>query len=253
MQCIHFWADVTLVTSPQIQGQFAGEGITNVHVWKRGVDSDLFHPSHSSVSMRFNMTAGKPSKRLLVYIGRLATEKRIDLLRDILEHLPSQDDPILCIVGTGPQERELHRYFEGNNTVFLGQLHDKQLSQAFASGDVFVMPSTSETLGFVVLESMASGVPVVAANAGGLKHIVRHESTGFLVKPDNAEAFASTVAKLFEEPDLHHRIAAAARQEVQLLSWTKSMGTIREQIYPLAHHNFENRCSIRLKRWLHGT
>lgn len=80
----------------------------------------------------------------------------------------------LALVGTGPDAEALKDYFAGTKTVLTGTMTGEPLSQAFASADVFVMPSDSETLGFVVLESMASGVPVVGADAGGIPDLIHH-------------------------------------------------------------------------------
>jgi sulfoquinovosyltransferase len=93
----------------------------------------------------------------LLHVARLAHEKRLVDLKAILERMPNLR---LCIVGHGPQKVELQEYFKGTKTVFLGHLSGMELSEAFASADVFVMPSDSETLGFVFMESMAPGVPV---------------------------------------------------------------------------------------------
>ncbi len=160
LKFMHSFADLTLVTSPQIAEEFARQGIP-AKVWLKGVDTNKFNPKHRNVEMRNLMSDGHPEDCLLVYIGRLGKEKRLNEIRDMIEVMNSNGVPTrLCIAGGGPEEKELKKYFHGTPTVFTGMLHGKELSQAFASGDVFVMPSDSETLGFVVLESMASGVPV---------------------------------------------------------------------------------------------
>merc|ERR1712176_1681593 len=96
-----------------------------------------------------------------------------------------------AVVGKGPQKEELEKYFKGTKTVFLGQRSGDELSQAFASADTFIMPSDSETLGFVVLESMASGVPVIGANAGGIPSIIDDERTSFLVEPGDIDGYVA--------------------------------------------------------------
>ena len=241
---VHSFADITLVTSPQIQEDFEQHGAKRVHLWQKGVNSTQFHPDYYDEEMRFKMTGGNPKEFLIVYIGRLADEKRIDLLRDVLKRIP---DARLCLVGAGPQEAYLRKYFEETKTIFLGQISDKvELSQAFASADVFCMPSTSETLGFVVLESMASKVPVVAADAGGLKYVIDNKRTGFLVTPDDAEAFAVKILELRSNPDLRQQMVTAAREEVEKLTWQNSMAQVRFQFYEYAKENFRERVEQRL-------
>merc|ERR1740139_1893999 len=127
------------------------------------------------------MSDGHTDDFLMVYVGRLGNEKRLMDIKPMLEKLG--DGVRLCIVGDGPQAEELEEYFKGTNTVFTGQMGGDELSAAFASADVFVMPSDSETLGFVVLESMASGVPVVGAKAGGIPNLIKDGVDGFLVPP----------------------------------------------------------------------
>ena len=242
-EVVHSFADLTLVTSPQIQEEFLSNRIA-ASLWRKGVNSTQFHPDYYDNDMRLRMTGGHPKDYLIVYIGRLAEEKRLTMLKDVIQGI---NGATLCLVGTGPQERKLKRHFEGSKTIFLGQMTGVELSQAFASADVFVMPSTSETLGFVVLESMASRVPVVAANAGGLKHLIQNATTGFLVTPDRAEEFVHTIQELKANATLRDRIADAARREAALWSWEKSMESLRFDLYPRAIQNCEDR--LEKKAW----
>jgi sulfoquinovosyltransferase len=112
------------------------------------------------------------------------------------------------------------------------------------------MPSTSETLGFVVLESMASQVPVVAANEGGLKYLIENERTGFLVTPDDDSEFAAWILQLKSDKDLRHRISIAARKEVEDYTWQRSMEEVRFSFYPSAQENFFRRWEQRFLRKL---
>lgn len=237
---VHSFAHLTLVTSPQIQEEFQRHGIPRVEVWQKGVNSKQFHPDFYSVDMRYQMSGGRPDNILLVYIGRLASEKRLVVLKGVLQRIPGAT---LCFIGAGPYENPLKQYFEGTETIFLGELKGLALSQAFASGDVFCMPSTSETLGFVVLESMASGVPVVAADAGGLQHLIENGRTGFLVTPDNETGFVDKIQELKASPLLRKNIVKAARQEVELWTWESSMMKLRNDLYPRAIKNLQKGAS----------
>jgi sulfoquinovosyltransferase len=156
IRLVHSMTDLTIVTSSPIQTEFRQHGV-KAQVWQKGIDTQRFHPRYASPRMRKVMTDGHEDDLLLLYVGRLANEKRLKDIKAMLERLPNAR---LCLVGHGPQEEELKEYFKGTKTVFTGHLSGTQLSEAFASADVFVMPSDSETLGFVVMESMASGVPV---------------------------------------------------------------------------------------------
>ena len=120
----------------------------------------VFHPRFRSEAMRSRLTGGHPEAPCVVHVGRLGAEKNIGALKEVLALLPKGSR--LAVVGDGPARQELEEHFKGTDTVFLGMLQGEELSAAYASGDVFVMPSETETLGFVVLEAMSSGVPVVA-------------------------------------------------------------------------------------------
>lgn len=104
----------------------------------------------------------------------------------------------------------LEKLFEGKNVHFTGMLSGEELSQAYASGDIFITPSESETLGFVVLEAMASGVPVVCARAGGIPDIVNQDGvTGFLYTPGDVDDCVGKLKALIESPELRDRTGRA--------------------------------------------
>ena len=189
----HSRADLTLVTSPQMQKELTSQGIPRVDVWRKGIDTERFDPKFKSAEMREIMTEGNPDDFLMVYVGRLGAEKRLKDIKGMLAKMPNAR---LALVGKGPQMEELQEYFKDTKIKFMGQMTGDELSQAFASADVFVMPSDSETLGFVVLESMASGVPVVGANAGGIPSLIKDGEDGFLVEAGDVDGFVDCLKKL---------------------------------------------------------
>ncbi len=160
----HNRADFTLTTSPQLCEELVQNGFERVGLWRKGIDTGVFDPKYRSAEMRARLTEGHPNDPLLIYVGRIGAEKNLIFFKQLLRRFPNCR---LALVGDGPTRPELEAELAGTKTHFAGILHGEELSQAFASADVFVMPSESETLGFVVLESMASGVPVVGARAGG--------------------------------------------------------------------------------------
>lgn len=263
---LHRFADLTLVTSPQMAEEFLEHyrgarflpDTIPIRVWRKGVDMQRFHPNHRNEEMRKRMAAGgSPNDFLLVYVGRLGKEKRLKDLRGILEEMNrrhAEDNKLrntrLCLVGEGPQEDELKEHFAGTPTVFLGRLDGIELSQAFASGDAFGMPSDSETLGFVVLETMASGVPCVAAAAGGPLDLIDNNTTGYLVPTGNIHAFCDRLEALQRDPILHQKVSLLGRQEAERWNWYSSMDELRTQAYPECLENFQSRASQRMMRWL---
>ena len=125
--------------------------------------------------------AVSPDSPLLLYVGRLSAEKDVARLKELFSVVPGMR---LAIVGDGPLRAELERQFEGTATVFTGYMQGDELASAYASADLFVLPSRTETLGLVLLEAMAAGCPVVACRAGGVPDAIEHGVTGFLFDPD---------------------------------------------------------------------
>src|SRR5699024_7962495 len=111
----HALADVNIATSETMRGELAEKGLRNLHVVRRGVDIETFHPHFASEAMRERLTQGHPDKKLLVFVGRLAAEKEIHTLRPMMER---RDDVALAIVGDGPYRGELERHFAGTATLF---------------------------------------------------------------------------------------------------------------------------------------
>eukprot|EP00899_Mesostigma_viride_P000451 jgi/Mesvir1/10406/Mv14352-RA.2 len=237
LRFLHQAANLTLVTSTQMRDELRKEDAAHtIKVWRRGVDSDIFHPRFRSPAMRARLCGGDPSKPLVVHVGRLGAEKNLTALKTIMANIP---DGRLAFVGDGPERAALEEHFKGTPTVFTGMLHDEELSQAFASGDVFVMPSETETLGFVVLEAMASGVPVVAVRAGGIPDIVTEDGkNGLMYSPGDYDQASWLVKRLLEDAAFRKQIADNGRAEVERWDWRAATTHLREKQYPLAvqHH-----------------
>jgi len=233
----HSRADLTLVTSPMMRDELVENDVPRVDVWRKGIDTVRFHPKFRSDEWRSKMSDGNPDDFLMVHVGRIGSEKRIKDLRPVLEKMPNSR---LCIVGQGPQLDDLKEYFKGTNTVFTGLLSGDDLSATFASADAFVMPSDSETLGFVVLESMASGVPVVGANAGGIPSIIDDGDTSFLVEPGNTKEMVDRLTQL-QDPEFRTEMGKRARKEAERWGWEAATSVLRNIQYERALINFHSR------------
>ncbi|MCA0969001.1 glycosyltransferase family 1 protein [Halobacillus litoralis] len=214
---LHNYADVNLCTSNAVKKELVAKNFHNVSVWDRGVAVDHYHPRHKNAEMRERLTAGKPENKLLVFVGRLAPEKEIHKLRPLLDE---RDDISLAIVGDGPVKEELEKTFEGTNTTFTGLLHGDELAQSFASSDALIFPSVTETLGLVILESMASGLPVIAAKSGPTMEQVEDGRTGLLFENENTESMIQAINRL-EDEELYEHMCENARKEAEKFSWQK--------------------------------
>jgi phosphatidylinositol alpha 1,6-mannosyltransferase len=209
---IHNAADRTLAPSTASAMALRAHGIERIWLWRRGVDTARFHPRHRSAAVRHALA---PRGEVLVgYVGRLAVEKRVDLLGPIAD----QPGVRLVIIGGGPAESVLREALPG--AVFLGPRQGAQLARLYASLDIFVHSGPYETFGQTIQEAAASGVPVVAPAAGGPIDLVVDGVTGYLVAPLSAEALTDAVADLAESPERRQEFGAAARAMVQARSWS---------------------------------
>lgn len=250
-------ADVMLCTSSVMVSELARNACRprRLALWRRGVDVDVFSPTFASAEARATLAGGAQhaASPLLLYVGRLGAEKNLLVLKDVLAANPGAR---LALVGDGPQRAVLEAHFaarlsfhslhtrcstdsraalQGTPTVFTGLLSGVALSAAFASADVFVMPSETETLGFVVLEAMASGVPVVAVAAGGIPDIVSTPGvTGLLFPAGDVAAASSAVASLIADPEKRAAIGAAGRADVSRWGWPAASRHLRETLYSRA-------------------
>lgn len=229
---VHNLAHVNLCTSPQMVELARALGIRRVRLWPKAVDSDRFNPSHASDAMRARLTGGHPELPLVVHAGRISFEKRMDVLAEAVIQL--RDEARFAVVGEGPALGWLKERLAGMPVEFTGFLAGDDLSAAYATGDVFAFPSDSETLGFAAIEAMAAGVPVVAANAGGIPHIVKDGVTGVLVPPGDGDALSAAIRRLLREPAERARLAAAGRAEAERWTWdaatTSLVGRYRQAI-----------------------
>ncbi|KAG6596357.1 Sulfoquinovosyl transferase SQD2, partial [Cucurbita argyrosperma subsp. sororia] len=234
---LHRAADLTLVPSAAIGKDLEAERVTaanKIKLWNKGVDSVSFHPRFRSHEMRLRLSGGEPDKPLIIHVGRLGVEKSLDFLKRIMDRLP---EARIAIVGDGPYREELEKMFTGMPAVFTGMLSGEELSQAYASGDIFVMPSESETLGLVVLEAMSSGIPVIGARAGGVPDIIPPEQDGkigHLYTPGDIDDCLNKLKPLLDNRELRETMGKAARKEMEKYDWKAATRIIRNEHYNLA-------------------
>ncbi len=208
---IHNAADRTLAPCTATAADLREHGIDRVQVWARGVDAIRFDPAKRSERLRAEMAPG--GELIVGYVGRLAAEKRLDLLTQVAA-LPGVR---LVIVGSGPHEAAIRRAIP--TALYLGQRGGEDLARIYASLDVFVHAGPHDTFGQTLQEAAASGLPVIAPAAGGPLDLVRDGITGFLVPKCDAGALATAVAKLAAEPRLRAAQGTAGRQMVLGRTW----------------------------------
>ncbi len=225
LKAAHNQAQLNLCTSTAMVEELAAKGIQHTALWQRGVDTELFRPELASAEMRARLHGGhSDTGHLLLYIGRLSAEKQIDRIRPVLEAMPHAR---LALVGDGPHRQQLERHFEGTATTFVGYLAGEELASAYASGDAFLFPSSTETLGLVLLEAMAAGCPVVGANRGGIPDIVNDGVNGCLYDPDQPDSLSEAVARLLGDRAARLQLRQAAREEAERWGWPSATAQLQ--------------------------
>ena len=221
---LHNQAQVNLCTSDPMIDKASAMGIERLTLWPKAVDTEGYHPSKASMKARSQLTDNHPDAPLVTYIGRISKEKDLERLNNVMVLVRKQvPGARLGIVGGGPYLQKLQESFDPSFTTFTGYLSGEELASAFASGDVFVFPSATETLGLVALESFASAVPVVGTNAGGIPFVIDEGRTGHLIPADGFdEDWASAIIDLLQDPARREKIGAAARKEAEKYSWRES-------------------------------
>ena len=224
LKAAHNQALLNLCTSTAMVNELESKGIRRTALWQRGVDTNSFKPEYRNQTMRAKLLGEYPDTgSLLIYVGRLSAEKQIERIKPVLEKIP---DASLALVGDGPYRNQLEKIFENTKTNFIGYLAGKDLASAYASGDIFLFPSSTETLGLVLLEAMAAGCPVIGANKGGIPDIINDGINGCLYDPDQKdngeESLIEATKKILKDSAKKEKMRIAARKEAERWDWNQA-------------------------------
>lgn len=214
----HSFSDINFCPSADTMKVLGEKGVKDLRIWSRGIDAEKFSPDLKNAGIRRRFDAD--GKLLFLYVGRVAAEKDLDVLLECMNNINAlhPGKAVFVITGDGPYSAHMKKSSPAN-THFTGYLRGRELAEMYASCDVFVFPSSTETFGNVVLEAMASGLPVVAADAGGVKDSVLHEYDGFLCKAGNAMSFTKAMESFIRLPGLAAAMGARARQQTLCRTW----------------------------------
>jgi phosphatidylinositol alpha 1,6-mannosyltransferase len=193
----------------------------DLRVWSRGVDAERFNPVHRD--REFRLSLGVPDELpLILFVARLRREKGLDTLAEVLARLAQTGMPhASAIAGDGPLRASLRRRCP--NTRFLCELGRGALARAYASADVFLYPSTTETFGNVTLEAMASGLPTICADATGSDALVVRGQTGELAPPGDVGAFVDAITPLLHDAERRRAMGRAARARALEHTWDRAI------------------------------
>lgn len=208
--------DVVYVPSQSTARELSERGIdpNKMKVYPRGVDVERFHPAKRNgfLETRYQLTDGIK----LLYVGRVSKEKNLELLGRVFKRLAETHDHLrLVVVGDGPYLEEMRREMSDTPCHFTGYLEGEDLAAVFASCDLFLFPSTTDTFGNVVLEAQASGLPVIVTDAGGPQENVIPGQTGLIVPAHDEVAFSRAVEDLIAHPERLKEMGQAARDYVR--------------------------------------
>lgn len=207
---IHSSTSRTLAPSSSAVRELEELGVENVHLWRRGVNNILFHPSARSEELRQHW--GAADRLIIGYVGRLANEKRISDLK-ILDSDPRLQ---LVLVGEGPAEAKLR--YELPNAIFAGFKTGSDLAAHYASFDLFVHPGPNETFCQAVQEALASGIPCIVPRTGGPADLVTHSKTGYIIPTSSPESLVGAIEHFMRRND-HEQMRQNARFSVQERTW----------------------------------
>ena len=217
LRAFHAHTDCTFVPTRALAAQLERQGFERLEVQGRGVDTEAFAPARRCEALRraWGVAPGEPA---LLHVGRLAAEKNVRLALQAFEAVRSiRPSSVMVVVGDGPQRARLEAEFP--QVLFVGALHGEALARHYASADLFLFPSESETFGNVTLEALASGLPVVAFDAAAAGEHLRDGVNGLLVPPGDSHGFVRAACRAAARPRRLQRMGAQARVAALALQW----------------------------------
>jgi glycosyltransferase involved in cell wall biosynthesis len=219
LRAFHNRAGCTMVPTPELAGRLSAAGFERVRVVGRGVDAALFNPARRSRELRAGWGA-TDATLVVLCVSRFAPEKNLPLAIEACEAIRRRrPDCRLVLVGDGPLQKGL----ESRNAarVVAGRLADEDLARHYASADLFLFPSTTETFGNVTLEAMASGLPIVAYDYAAARAFLRHGESGLLARFDDRADFVRLAETLAADRALSRDLGAAARRIAGSITWER--------------------------------
>ena len=219
MQWFYGQLDTVFVNSEEYRQSWIKRGLdpAKLKIFPRGLDTELFHPRRRN-SAFFEKFGARNGEVRLLYVGRVSREKNLDLLAEAYRRLRDEGLSIqLVVVGHGPYSDAFSESLP--EACFTGYLTGNDLAAAYASADIFVFPSTTDTFGNVIIEAQASGVPVVVSDLGGPKELVRNNENGLITKSHDVDDLTEALRRLIIDPALRERMRVNARESVADRSW----------------------------------
>jgi glycosyltransferase involved in cell wall biosynthesis len=229
----HNKAAVTLVPTEGIRRELLAYGYENIEIIGRGVDTQLFHPGRRDAALRAQWGMGE-NETAVLYVGRLAAEKNLALVFSAFDAMHRAHPATrLVLVGDGPERAAWQA--RRPDAIFCGTQIGERLAAHYASGDIFLFPSLTETWGNVTIEAMASGLAVVAYDCAAAEEIIRHGENGLKAPPEDEAAFIDQAISLAPDAIQQRRLGTAAAARAAQLSWDAIIDSFERVLLRLAH------------------
>lgn len=229
--------DRVFVPSITIMDELRQKGFTSTEYLPHGIDLNLFSKDYKSEDWKTSL--GLKDKKVLLFVGRLVWEKDLRTLAEIYDQITGlRDDIAFVLVGDGPIKNDLEKLMPG--AFFLGFKSGKELSTIYASSDLFVFPSTTETFGNVVLESMASGLVPVCSDEGGASSSIKQNHNGVICKAKDSFEFSKRILALLKDQTELNRLSENCIEYASKQSWDNIFATqYQHYIDVIKNHSFE--------------
>jgi glycosyltransferase involved in cell wall biosynthesis len=217
--------DVVLAPNEIVREKLSDKGIRNIELWSRGIDRDLFDPARRSEQLRRSW--GAEGKTVFVYAGRFVLYKDIEVVTALYQRFMDDgygDRMKFVMIGSGPEEEMMRNRMP--DAVFTGYLTGDALPQAYASGDVFLFPSTTEAFCNVVLEALASGLPPVVSDIGGCMELVKRSRAGFVARAGNIDEFYTFCLRFMQDRECFTTMRALGLEFAEGKLWSTINGAL---------------------------
>ncbi len=244
MRFLYRKCETVFVPSKSVENDLRRNGITNTTYIPHGIDTDVFNPAFAN--SKFKAELGVLGKKVVLFVGRIVKEKNIDVLESAMEILKSRNDFALIVAGGGPYLEYYQKRMK--NAIFLGHLDTKKLAEVYASSDIFVFPSVTESFGNVILEAMASGLPPIVAKSFGASELIKDSENGLLAEPNSATDLAEKIELLLDDDLLRERIKKNAYNLAQKYSWENVLSTYNRQLVSIKNKWLTNYCEIPIEK-----
>jgi phosphatidylinositol alpha 1,6-mannosyltransferase len=211
--------DIVLAPNAGVQKKLRDRAINNVEIWSRGIDKELFDPSRRSSELRRKWNA--EGRTVFVYAGRFVLYKDIEIVMQVYERFAREglgDRARFVMIGSGPNEEDMRQRMP--EAVFTGYLTGIELPVAYASGDVFLFPSTTEAFCNVALEALASGLPSVVSDIGGCSELVEKSGGGVVLRAGDADVFFSSCLDFLDDSEMYRDMRAKGLSFAETKSWS---------------------------------